>query len=198
MAEMDRRGFMRLGRRKEAEEEKPEPGPAPLDPEVQELADHTSRLLADVEAENDEQLAEGSVLTKAYDTAYIRVTSGYVVYSVATGFSGIVKTGDVVVLDTDPPVEMKGYGNLVLGVLRFSHPAEMQGVLRTFAFRFVEDSPLIAAIRTACNLPEPEPEPEPERGPNPGKRKAPGSSTTRRQRASAGSSRAGDGPDQLM
>jgi hypothetical protein len=163
MAEMDRRGFMRLGRRKEAEEKKPEPAePAPLDPQVQELADFTTRLLADVEAENDEQLAHGPVLTKAYDTAYIRITSGYIVYSVATGFSGIVKTSDVAALDTDPPVEMKGYGNLVLGVLRFSHPAELQGVLRTFAFRFVEDSPLITAIRTACNLPEPEPEPEEE------------------------------------
>ena len=102
------------------------------------------------------------MLTKAYDAAYLRVTAGYIVYSVVTGFSGIVKTSDVAALDTDPPVEMKGYGNLVLGVLRFSHPAERPGVLRTFAFRFVEDSPLITAIRTACNLPEPEPEPEAE------------------------------------
>jgi hypothetical protein len=155
---------MRLGRRKEAEEAKSEPSepaePSAKDLQIRELADFTTRLLADVEAENDELLAEGPALTKAFDLVYLRVTSGYVVYSVVTGFSGIVKTSDVVAFDTDPPVESKGHGNLVLGVLRYRHPAEMQGVLRTFAFRFVEDSPLIAAIRTACDLPEPEPEEE--------------------------------------
>jgi hypothetical protein len=164
MGEMDRRGFMRLGRRKGAEDKKPEISepaePTAKDLQIRELADFTNRLLADVEAENDELLAEGAVLTKAFDLAYIRVTAGYVVYSVVTGFSGLVKTSDVMALDTDPPVESKGHGNLVLGVLRFRHTAEMPGVLRTFAFRFVEDSPLIAAIRTACDLPEPEPEEE--------------------------------------
>jgi len=164
MGEMDRRGFMRLGRRKAAEDEKPEISepaePSAKDLQIRELADFTNRLLADVEAENDELLGEGAVLTKAFDLAYIRVTSGYVVYSVVTGFSGIVKTNDVMALDTDPPVESKGHGNLVLGVLRFRHTAEMPGVLRTFAFRFPEDSPLIATIRTACDLPEPEPEEE--------------------------------------
>ena len=53
-----------------------------------------------------------------------------------TGFSGIVKTSDVMALDTEAPVESKGHGNLILGVLRYAHTAERPGVLRTFAFRF--------------------------------------------------------------
>lgn len=164
MGEVDRRGFLRL-RRKESDEEAPETAPAEpteRDRRIAELAEFTSRLLADVEAEQDEMLGEGPALTKAYDLSYIRITPNYIVYSVVTGFSGLVKASDVTALEMDKPVESKGYGNLAIGVLRFHHSAEVAGVTRSFAWRFEEDSPLPAAIRTACNLPEPEPEPEEE------------------------------------
>jgi hypothetical protein len=164
MGEVDRRGFLRL-RRKGAEEEAQAaapPEPTEKDRQIAELAEFTSRLLADVEAEGDEMLGEGPALTKAYDLSYIRITPNFIVYSVVTGFSGIVKTTDVTTLEMDKPVESKGYGNLAIGVLRFHHTAEVAGMTRSFAWRFKEDSPLPAAIRTACNLPEPEPEPEEE------------------------------------
>ena len=165
MGEVDRRGFLRL-RRKGAEEEAAEAAapaePAEKERQIAELADFTSRLLADVDAEGDEMLGEGPALTKAYDVSYIRITPNYIVYSVVTGFSAIVKTSDVTALEMDRPEESKGYGNLAIGVLRFHHSAEVAGVTRSFAWRFAEDSPLPAAIRTACNLPEPEPEPEEE------------------------------------
>lgn len=165
MGEVDRRGFLRL-RRKGADEEAAEPAapaePTERDRQIAELAGFTSRLLADVDAEGDEVLGEGPVLTKAYDLSYIRITPNYIVYTVVTGFSGIVKTGDVTVLEMDKPTESRGHGTLAIGVLRFHHSAEVAGVTRSFAWRFAEDSPLPAAIRTACNLPEPEPEEEEE------------------------------------
>lgn len=163
MGEVDRRGFLRL-RRKEAGDQEAEAAapaePTERDREIGELADFTRRLLADVEAENDEMLAEGPALTKAFDVSYIRVTPNYIVYSVVTGFSGIVKTADVTALEIDKPIESKGYGLLSIGVLRFHHLAERAGMTRSFAWRFPEESPLVTAIRTACNLPEPEPEEE--------------------------------------
>ena len=163
MGEVDRRGFLRL-RRKEAGEQEPEAAapaePTERDRQIAELADFTRRLLADVEAQDDEMLGEGPAMTKAFDLSYIRITPNYIVYSVVTGFSGIVKTSDVTALEVDKPVEHKGYGLLSIGVLRFHHPAERPGMTRSFAWRFPEESPLVTAIRTACNLPEPEPEPE--------------------------------------
>jgi hypothetical protein len=165
MGEVDRRGFLRL-RRKEADEAQAEPAepaePTEKERQIAELADFTSRLLADVEAQDDETVGEGPALTKAFDLSYIRITPNYIVYSVVTGFSAIVKTSDVTALEVDKPVESKGHGNLSIGVLRFHHPAEMAGVTRSFAWRFPEEDPLVTAIRTACNLPEPEPEPEEE------------------------------------
>lgn len=165
MGEVDRRGFLRL-RRKEADDAQAEPAepaePTEQERQIAELADFTSRLLADVEAQDDEMVGEGPALTKAFDVSYIRITPNYIVYSVVTGFSGIVKTTDVTALEVAKPEEHMGYGKLSIGVLRFHHPAEMPGVTRSFAWRFPEDSPLVSAIRTACNLPEPEPESEEE------------------------------------
>ena len=166
MGEVDRRGFLRL-RRKEADDAQAEPAepaePTEKERQIAELADFTSRLLADVEAQDDEMVGEGPALTKAFDDSYIRITPNYIVYSVVTGFSAIVKTSDVTALEVDKPVEYKGgYGKLSIGVLRFHHPAEMAGMTRSFAWRFPEESPLVTAIRTACNLPEPEPESEEE------------------------------------
>lgn len=171
MGEVDRRGFMRLLRRKGAgpketdagakETEAPEPAePTEKERQLGELADHTARLLADVEGENEELLADEALLSKAHDLAYMRVTSGHIVYSIATGFSAIVKTGDVTAFETHPPEESKRDDKLVIGVLRFHHPAEMPNMTRSFGFRFPEESPLMPAIRSACNLPEPEPEPD--------------------------------------
>jgi len=37
----------------------------------------------------------------------------------------------------------------------------LEHITRSYGFRFREDSPLLAAIRTACNLPEPEEAEEP-------------------------------------
>jgi hypothetical protein len=166
MGEVDRRGFMGLLRRKDAaakETEAPEPAePTENERQIAELADHTARLLADVEAENDELLAGEALVSKAHDLGYMRVTSGHIVYSIATGYSAIVKTGDVTAFETHPPEENKAHENLVIGVLRFHHPAEMPNMTRSFGFRFPQDSPLMPAIRSACNLPEPEPEPEPD------------------------------------
>jgi hypothetical protein len=164
MAEVDRRGFMRLLRRsdKGADAPKEEAAEGPKDPETQQLADLTAALLADVESEGPEQLAEAPLLTKPYDKAYMRVTTEHVVFSFITGFSTIIKTSDVTALDTEPPEETAGYGPLVLGVLRAHHPADRPDITRAYQFRFPAESPLLEAIRTACNLPEPEPEPEPE------------------------------------
>jgi hypothetical protein len=82
------------------------------------------------------------------------------VFSLITGFSTIIKTSDVTALNTEPPVEMAGYGPLVVGVLRAHHPADLPDITRAYQFRFPADSPLLGAIRTACDLPEPEPEPD--------------------------------------
>ena len=159
MAEVDRRGFMRLLRRdKSGDESKEEAAETPLDPEFQQLADLTKSLLADVEPDDVEQLAEAPLLTKPYDKAYMRVTAGHIVFSLITGFSTIIKTSDVTALDTEPPVEMAGYGPLLVGVLRAHHPADLPHITRAYQFRFRADSPLLGAIRTACDLPEPEPE----------------------------------------
>jgi hypothetical protein len=162
MPEMDRRGFLRL-RRADKEESAEEAAPPPPDPEIVALADLTAALLSDLDAQDEEQLVEGELLTSAYDRAYMRVTSGHIVSSFATGVSVFMKTGDVRAFATEPPVSNdRGHGPRVFGVLRVQHPADLPHVTRSHAFRFPVDSPLIAAIRTACDLPEPEPEPEPE------------------------------------
>lgn len=165
MGEVDRRGFLRILRRSDkgaeeaAEDARPQP---PEDPEIRQLADFSASLLADFQSDGDdvEQLAEGALLTKPYDKAYIRITADHIAFSFITGFSAVLKTTDVTALDTDPPEEVAGYGSLVVGVLRAHHPADPPGVTRAYQFRFQEDSPLMAAIRTACDIPEPEPEPE--------------------------------------
>jgi hypothetical protein len=163
MAEVDRRGFMRLLRRdKGTDGSQEEAAQATLDPEYQQLADLTASLLADVDSEDAEQIAEAPLLTKPYDKAYMRVTTEHIVYSIITGYSTITKTSDVTALNTEPPEERAGYGQLVVGVLRAQHPADPPGVTRAYQFRFPADSPLLEAIRTVCNLPEPEPDPEPE------------------------------------
>lgn len=161
MAEVDRRGFMRLLRRdRGADESKEEATETPQDPEFQQLADLTTSLLADVESEDAEQLAEAPLLTEPYDKAYMRVTAEHIVFSIITGYSTITKTSDVTALNTQPPQEKAGHGQLVVGVLRAHHPADPPGITRAYQFRFPAESPLLGAIRTACNLPEPEPEAE--------------------------------------
>lgn len=164
MPDVDRRGFFRILRRADpAGPGSREPGgDAEKDPKVQELSDLTLRLLADVEAEGDELLAEGTVVTTPYDLAYMRITANHIVFSVETGFSAIVPTKDARSFDTEPPVESAGHGKLVVGILRHHHPADPDHITRSHAFRFREDSPLLAGIRTACDLPEPEPEPKAE------------------------------------
>jgi hypothetical protein len=160
MAEVDRRSFMRLLRRdKGAEESKEEAAETPKDPDIQQLADFTASLLADVESEDVEHLAEAPLLTKAYDKAYMRVTAEHVVFSMITGFSTIIKTSDVTTLNTEPPEELSGYGPMVAGVLRAHHPADLPDITRAYQFWFPAESPLLEAIRTACDVPEPEPEP---------------------------------------
>ena len=161
MAEVDRRSFMRLLRRDKGDgERKEEAAETPKDPEIQQLADMTASLLADVESDDVEQLAEAPLLTKPYDKAYMRVTTDHIVFSIITGFSIIIKTSDVTGLNTEPPEEKGGYGPLVVGVLRAHHPADLPDITRAYQFRFPAESPLLEAIRTACDLPEPEPEPE--------------------------------------
>jgi hypothetical protein len=160
MAELDRRGFMRLLRRdKGADDRSEEAAETPKDPDIQQLTDLTASLLADVESEGVEQLAEAPLLTKPYDKAYMRVTAEHVVFSIITGFSVITKTSDVTSLDMEPPEELAGYGSMVVGVLRAHHPADRPDITRAYQFRFPAESPLLEAIRTACDLPEPEPEP---------------------------------------
>lgn len=164
MAEVDRRGFMRLLRRDKGSDEssKEAATETPLDEEYQQLADLTKSLLADVEAEGVEQLAEAPLLTRPYDKCYMRVTAEHIVFSINTGYSTITKTSDVTALDTEPPEDLKGYGQLVVGVLRAHHPADPPHITRAYQFRFPAESPLLAAIRAACDLPEPEPEAEDE------------------------------------
>jgi hypothetical protein len=161
MGEMDRRGFLRMLRRdKEDEVAEEAAAPSREDPEILQLADLTSSLLADLDATEEEELAAGQVLTGAYDRAYMRVTTGHIVSSFATGISVHMRTADVEVFDTAPPVENdRGHGPRITGILRAHHPADLPNILRSYTFRFPAESPLIAAIRTACDLPEPEPEP---------------------------------------
>ncbi len=160
MPEMDRRGFLRL-RRADKEESAEEAAPPPPDPEIVALVYLTASLLADLDAQDEEELVEAELLTSAYDRAYMRVTSGHIVSSFVTGLSVFMKTGDVKAFVTEPPVDDdRGHGPRVLGILHANHPADLPNVTRSHAFRFPVDSPLIAAIRTACDLPEPEPEPE--------------------------------------
>jgi hypothetical protein len=105
MAEMDRRGFLRGLRRTDNEEKTEEAAaPAPLPPEVLQLIDLTASLLRDLDDEEEEQLAEGPLLTGAYDQAYMRVTTGHIVASFATGFSVSMRTGDVKTFDPGPVV----------------------------------------------------------------------------------------------
>lgn len=162
MGEVDRRGFLRMLRRdKEDEVSEEAAAPAPEDPEILQLADLTTSLLADLDAAEEEELAAGQLLTGAYDRAYMRITTGHIVSSFATGMSVHMTTADVEVFDTAAPVENdRGHGPRVTGVLRAHHPADLPNVLRSYTFRFPAESPLISAIRTACDLPEPEPEPE--------------------------------------
>ena len=69
MAEVDRRGFFRILRRADTAAAEPaDPGaPSEKDLQVGQLADLTLRLLADVDAENDERLAEGTLMTVPCD-----------------------------------------------------------------------------------------------------------------------------------
>ncbi|HYH51828.1 MAG TPA: hypothetical protein VEG38_19970, partial [Acidimicrobiia bacterium] len=166
MGEVDRRGFLRMLRRdKEDDAPQEAAAPAPEDPEILQLADLTAALLADLDAAEEEELAAGQVLTGAYDRAYMRVTTGHIVSSFATGMSVHMKTGDVKIFETHPLVENdRGHGPRVTGILGAHHPADLPTVLRSYTFRFPAESPLLTAIRTACDLPEPEPEPEPEAG----------------------------------
>jgi hypothetical protein len=164
MPEVDRRGFFKILRRADpsaGEERQPEADPAAQDPRIRDLADLTLRLLADAGAEGEERLAEGTLMTGPYDLVYMRVTADHIVFSIETGFSAIIPTKDVRAFDAEPPVESAGYGKLVSAVLRFQHPVDPAHVTRSHSFRFREDSPLMTAIREACDLPEPEPEPEP-------------------------------------
>jgi len=158
MAELDRRGFMRLLRRDKGEEPEKEAAETPTDPEILQLKELTASLLADLEPEGGEAIVDAPVLTRPFDKAYMRVTAEHIVYSIITGYSVHMKTSDVTALDTEPPEELRGYGPMVAGTLRAHHPADPPGVTRAYQFRFRADSPLIEAIRTACDLPEPEPE----------------------------------------
>jgi len=164
MGEVDRRGFLRILRRDKGDDEATaeSAAPPPEDPEIRQLADLTAALLVDFGSEGAEELAAGPLLTKPYDKAYMRVTAEHIAFSFITGFSTAVKTSDVTALDLDPPEDRAGYGRLVVGVLRSHHPADPPGVTRAYQFRFRENSPLIEAIRTACDLPEPQPEAETE------------------------------------
>ena len=159
MAEVDRRAFMRLLRREKGDDAQQEAVETPPDPDIVRLAELTAALLADVESEDVERIAEAPVLTRPYDKAYMRVTAEHIVFSIITGFSVIIKTSDVTALDMEPPEELKGYGPMAVGVLRAHHPADLPDITRAYQFRFQVDSPLLEAIRTACDLPEPEPEP---------------------------------------
>jgi hypothetical protein len=162
MAEVDRRSFMRLLRRDKGDEPETEAAETPKDPDIEQLSNLTTSLLADVESEDVEQVAEAPLLTKPYDKAYMRVTAEHIVFSIITGFSVIIKTSDVTALNVEPPEDLRGYGRMVVGVLRAHHPADLPDITRAYQFRFPPDSPLLEAIRTTCDLPEPEPEPEPE------------------------------------
>lgn len=155
--EVDRRGFMRLWRRSSTADDEAE-AERELSPEEAELADFTARLLADVASEDEEHLADGPLLTRAKDQAYMRVTAGHIVYSSVIGSSALIKTADVTAFDTEPPIEVDGRPSQVIGVLRAHHPADPPTLTRPYSFRFPIGTPLLAAIRTACNIPEPEPE----------------------------------------
>ena len=165
MAEVDRRGFLRgLRRRAEPEPEVPA-AERPLSPEdirLNELAELTRRLLDDLDATEEEQLAEGKCFTPAFDLIHMRVTTGHIVFVIETGFNVFMKTGDVRDFQTKPPAEFRNLGPVVEAVLYHHHPADADHITRSNAFRFLESSPLMAAIREACDLPEPEPEAEPE------------------------------------
>lgn len=163
--QLDRRGFLRFGRKsagEEAAEAEGEREPTPQELKYLELAEFSERYLAGFTTEGEEPVADGPLLTKAYDQAYMRVTTGHVVYTTVLGVSAAVPTGTVVSFETEPPVELLGYGMQVIAVLRAHHPADPPHITRSYPFRFPEGSPLIAAIRTTCNIPEPEPVPEPE------------------------------------
>jgi hypothetical protein len=94
-------------------------------------------------------------MTVPCDRVYMRVTDRHIVFSIVTGFSAFIAAEDVRALDTDPPEEMKGYGQLVVGVLRAHHPADPDHVTRSYSFRFPVDSPLLPAIYRACPQVEP-------------------------------------------
>jgi hypothetical protein len=155
---------MRLLRRSEKSDEAPAE-PTPLDPQMQELADFTERLLADVLTEEEERLAEGVVLTKPHDLAYMRVTDQHVVFSIETGFSAIVNVPDIRAFDVQDPIEKEGYGLMVVSIIHAHHPADLDHITRSTSWHFPADSPLLAAIRTACtHLEVPEEEEAAEEG----------------------------------
>jgi hypothetical protein len=156
MGEVDRRGFLRLRRAETADKKAEEREPSAKDLQIRELADYTVSLLADLESENEEPVAEGHLYTVPYDLSYMRVTSEHIVFSVVTAFSAILQVSDVRAFDTEPPIEASGYGSLVTGVLHSHHPADPPAVTRSYGFRFPAASPLIPAIRTTCDIPEPE------------------------------------------
>ena len=164
---LDRRGFLRFGR-KSAEEEaaeaevQAEREPTPQELKYRELAEFSERYLAGFTTEGEEPVADGPLLTQAYDSAYMRVTTGHVVYTTALGVSAAIATGTVVSFETEAPLEFPGYGMQVIGVLRAHYPADPPHITRSYAFRFPDGTPLIPAIRTTCNIPEPEPEPDSE------------------------------------
>lgn len=170
MPGVDRRGFFRLLRcaAPAVEDQQVKKAEAAMgDPRMGDLADRTLRLLADVGTGNEERLAEGALLTEPYDLVYMRVTASHIVFSAAIGFSAIVPAPDVRAFDTGPPEDAGAYGNLVTAVLRYHHRADLEHITRSYTFRFQQASPLPAAIRAACALPEPETEQRLEGSPSP-------------------------------
>src|SRR5258705_13417745 len=111
-------------------------------------------------------MAGGPPLPVPYSLVYRRVPGEPIVFSVVTGFSATPQGGQVRAFDTEPPIEASGYGSLITGLFHSHHPADPPAVTRSYGFRFPAESPLIPAIRTACDIPEPEePEAAPEETP---------------------------------
>lgn len=164
--QVDRRGFLRSLRRSQPTPDAPDVAPeaerelTPKERQIAGLAEFTTRLLDGVATEDEERLADGPLLTRAYDQAYMRVTVDHIVSNAATGFSSLIRTSDVRAFNTQPPVHSEGHGALVTGVLHAHHPGDPPAITRSHAFLFPVESPLIGAIRTACDIPEPEPDAE--------------------------------------
>src|SRR5438270_13304152 len=93
MAEVDRRGFFRILRRTDPtadDKSEAQPEAVETDPQVRELVDLTQRLLTDVDAGDEERLAEGKLLTTPFDLAYMRVTPNHIVFAIVTVSSAMV------------------------------------------------------------------------------------------------------------